>query len=125
MPKRIRITAGTVTAEAELFDTETARRIYEALPLEASANTWGDEIYFTIPVDCNREPDARTEVEVGDLGYWLAGSGFCIFYGRTPMSTGEKPVAASDVNVFGRIVGDPTVFRGTRSGTRVSIEKVE
>jgi hypothetical protein len=123
MPNTIRITAGSVSVEAELAENETARRIYEALPIEASANTWGDEVYFSIPVDCNREPDARSEVEVGELGYWLAGSGFCIFYGRTPMSTGDKPVAASEVNVFGRIVGDATVLRGTRSGTRVVIEK--
>jgi len=125
MANRIRITAGSVTAEAELLDNETARRIYEALPIEASGNTWGDEIYFTIPVDCEREPDARAEVQVGDLGYWLAGSGFCIFYGRTPMSTGDQPVAASEVNVFGRIVGDATVFRGARSGVRVLLEKAE
>jgi len=125
MANRIRVTAGSTAVEVELLDNETARRIYEALPIQASANTWGDEIYFTIPVDCPREADARTEVEVGDLGYWLAGSGFCIFYGRTPMSGGDKPVAASEVNVFGKIVGDATVLRGTRSGTRVSIEKVE
>ncbi|MGQ9729688.1 MAG: cyclophilin-like fold protein [Candidatus Zipacnadales bacterium] len=122
---RIRISAGDVVAEAELLENETARRIYEALPLRASALTWGDEIYFNIPVHCNAEPDARTEVEVGDLGYWLAGSGFCIFFGRTPMSTGDKPVAASNVNVFGRIVGDPIVFRSVRSGTEILIEKVE
>ena len=125
MADRIRITAGSVSAEAELLDNETSRRIYGALPIEASGSTWGDEIYFTIPVDCDREPDARAEVEVGDLGYWLAGSGFCIFYGRTPMSTGDKPVAASEVNVFGKIVGDATVFRGTRSGVRVLLEKAE
>jgi len=125
MADRIRITAGSVTVEAELLDNETARRIYGALPIDASANTWGDEIYFTIPVDCPREQDARAEVEVGELGYWLAGSGFCIFYGRTPMSTGNQPVAASEVKVFGRIVGDATLLRGTRSGTRVTIEKAE
>jgi len=125
MAQRIRITAGAASAEAELLDNETARRIYDALPIEASGNTWGDEIYFTIPVDCDREPDARAEVDVGDLGYWLAGSGFCIFYGRTPMSTGDQPVAASEVNVFGKIVGDASVFRGSRSGVRVLLEKAE
>jgi len=124
MANRIRITAGTVAVDAELRDSETARRIYDALPLDASASTWGDEIYFGIPVDCKREPDARAEVEVGDLGYWLAGSCCCIFYGRTPMSSGEQPVAASEVNVFGRIVGDATVLRGTRSGTKVVVEKL-
>jgi uncharacterized protein len=121
----IRITAGSVQATAELLDNETARRISAALPIDARASTWGDEIYFTIPVDCEREEDARTEVEVGDLGYWLAGSGFCIFFGRTPMSSGDKPVAASDVNVFGKVVGDPTVFRQVRSGERVLLEKGE
>ncbi len=125
MRAMIRITAGTVQTMAELRDTETAKRIHAALPIEARGATWGDEIYFGIPVDCDREEDARTEVEVGDLGYWLAGSGFCIFYGRTPMSAGENPVAASEVNVFGKIVGDPTVFRQVRSGERVLIEAVE
>lgn len=122
---KIRITAGSVEAEAELLDNQTARRIHDALPIEASANTWGDEIYFTIPVECDREEDARAEVEVGDLGYWLAGSGFCIFFGRTPMSSGDKPVAASEVNVFGKVVGDPTVLKSVRSGDKVLVEKVE
>jgi hypothetical protein len=125
MGAMIRITVGNVQATAELNDTETAKRIRAALPIEARGATWGDEIYFSIPVDCEREEGARTEVEVGDLGYWLAGSGFCIFFGRTPMSAGEKPVAASEVNVFGRIVGDPTVFREVRSGERVLIEAAE
>ena len=122
---KIRITAGSVEAEAELLDNQTARRIHDALPIEASANTWGDEIYFTIPVECDREEDARAEVEVGDLGYWLAGSGFCIFFGRTPMSSGDKPVAASEVNVFGKVVGDPTVLKSVLSGDKVLVEKVE
>jgi hypothetical protein len=125
MGATMRITAGPVQATAELRDNETARRIYEALPIEARASTWGDEIYFTILVDCEPEEDARTEVEVGDLGYWLAGSGFCIFFGRTPMSAGDKPVAASEVNVFGTVVGDPTVFRQVRSGERVLLEAAE
>jgi len=122
---RIKIAAGAVEAEAELLDNETAHRIYEALPIDASGSTWGDEIYFTIPVECDPEADARAEVEVGDLAYWLAGSGFCIFYGRTPMSTGDNPVAASEVNVFGKIIGDPSVFREVRSGEHVHIAKVE
>lgn len=125
MADRIRITAGGVEVEAELLENDTARRIYDALPIEASGSTWGDEIYFTIPVDCDGEEDARAEVEVGDLGYWLAGSGFCIFYGRTPMSTGDNPVAASEVNVFGKVLGDPTLLRQVRSGDPVRIEKIE
>ena len=120
MGQLIEITAGSVSVTAELNDSETARRIYAALPLNAKASTWGDEIYFSIPVDCPAE-DARQEVEVGDLGYWLAGSGFCIFFGRTPMSSGDEPVAASPVNVFGRVQGDATVLTAVQGGEAVTI----
>ena len=125
MSKRIKITAGSVSAEAELLENDTAQKIYDALPIDAAGATWGDEIYFTIPVNCGPEEDARSEVEVGDLGYWIHGSGFCIFFGRTPMSTGDNPVAASDVNVFGKLLGDPTIFRPVRSGERVHVERME
>jgi len=121
MGQLIKITAGSVSVTAELNDGETARLIYEALPLRAKASTWGDEIYFTIPVDCPAE-SPRQEVEVGDLGYWLAGSGFCIFFGRTPMSSGDKPVAASAVNVFGHVQGDATVLTAVQNGEPVTIE---
>jgi hypothetical protein len=121
--RRIAITAGEVSAQAELFDTATADAIWEALPLEASANTWGDEIYFSISVMAGEEPGARADVSVGDLGYWPPGHAFCIFYGRTPASTGDAPRAASPINLIGRVLGDATVFRGVRSGARVRIER--
>jgi hypothetical protein len=121
--RRIAITAGEVSAPAELFDTATADAIWEALPLEASANTWGDEIYFSISVMAGEEPGARADVSVGDLGYWPPGHAFCIFYGRTPASTGDAPRAASPINLIGRVLGDATVFRGVRSGARVRIER--
>ena len=123
--KKIVIKIGEIALEAELNDSRTAGLVWDALPVEANGQTWGDEIYFTIPVDCDPEPDARAEVEVGDLGYWLAGSGFCIFFGRTPMSSGDKPVAASEVNVFGKLIGDPTVFGSVRSGDKVVLQKAE
>ena len=119
--KTILITAGKVSLSAELSDTLTAQAIWEALPIEGSANTWGDEIYFDIPVNVPQEPDARAEVEVGELGYWPVGSALCIFYGPTPASTGDQPVAASPVNVFGRVTGDATEFRKVSRGTKVSL----
>jgi uncharacterized protein len=119
--RRITITAGEVTAPAELFDGPTVDAVWEALPLEAAGNTWGDEIYFAIPVTADEAPGARADVAVGDLGYWPPGNAFCIFYGRTPASTGEAPRAASPVNVIGRVLGDATVFRVVRSGVRVRI----
>ena len=74
---KITITAGNVSLTAELNDNSTARQIWDALPLEGRANTWGDEIYFDIPVAAPQEPDARADVEVGELGYWPVGHAFC------------------------------------------------
>jgi hypothetical protein len=122
---RILITAGGVSAEAELNEGPTAQAIVEALPITGRANTWGDEIYFRIPVDTTLEADARAEMEVGELAYWPAGNAFCIFFGPTPASQGDAPVAASPVNVVGRVVGDATVFRAVASGAEVRLEAVE
>ena len=87
---KIIISAGDVSLPAELDDKPTAQQIWEALPIEGRANVWGDEIYFGIPVKAEQEPDARDEVEVGELGYWPPGSAFCIFFGPTPASTDDK-----------------------------------
>ena len=79
---KINISVGKVSLAAELLDTPTATRIFDALPIEGSANMWGDEIYFDIPLSLEQEPDARADVAVGDLAYWPAGQAFCIFFGR-------------------------------------------
>ncbi|MDR7544814.1 MAG: cyclophilin-like fold protein [Armatimonadota bacterium] len=116
------IRAGSVEATAVLNTTKTADAIWNALPLEGRGNRWGDEIYFgiglTLPGEAGREV-----VEVGDLGYWPPGKALCIFFGPTPASEGEEPRAASPVNVFGRLDGDPTRFRQVRDGTRVTVER--
>jgi hypothetical protein len=121
--RAIRITVGTTTAEAELNETRTADAIWEALPLEATANIWGDEIYFGIPLALGTEQGQAT-VELGELGYWEPGSAFCIFYGRTPVSQGDEIRPYSPVTVFGRLRGDATVFKGTRDGERVRVERL-
>ena len=121
----IRISIGIVSVEAEMLDTPTAGKILEALPLESAANVWGDEIYFDIPLSLDPEPDARADVAVGDLAYWPAGAAFCIFFGPTPVSTGDQPRAYSPVNVFGRVIGDVKLFKGVLSGARVKVTKTE
>jgi hypothetical protein len=123
--KRITISAGSVTMEAELNDSATALKVWDALPIEGSASTWGDEIYFEIPVSARQAQDARADVAVGELGYWPVGSAFCIFFGPTPVSTGKDPRAYSPVNVLGRVLGDAVRFRGVRSGTTVRLERVD
>ena len=119
----ISITAGSVTARAELNESPTAKMIWQALPITRRAKTWGDEIYFEIPVRAERAPDARADVGVGELGYWPVGRAFCVFFGPTPVSVGDQPRAASPVNVVGRVLGDPTVFRKVPSGAAVTLSK--
>ena len=117
------ISAGDVSLPAELNDSPTARQVWETLPIEGTAKIWGDEVYFEIPVVAGQEPDARAEVEVGELGYWPVGRAFCIFFGPTPVSTDERPRAYSPVNVLGRVLGDATCFRAVREGTRVRLAR--
>jgi len=123
MAKQIKITAGEVEMTATLNDSATAAAIWDALPITASANTWGDEIYFSIPVKLDQE-NAQAVVEKGDLGYWPPGHAFCIFFGPTPNSRGDEIRPASPVNVFGSLDGEPTEFKKVRSGTEVVLEKV-
>ena len=124
MPRRIKIVAGDVEAFAQLNDTDLAQTIWEALPFEAAASTWGDEIYFEIPVKVGNEVPQET-VELGDLGYWPPGSAMCIFFGPTPMSQGDEIRPASPVTVWGKLEGDPTVFKAVPSATAVKTMKAE
>jgi hypothetical protein len=111
--------------EAELNDSATARMIWDALPIAGQAKTWGDEIYFGIPVQAEQAPDARADVDVGELGYWPVGEAFCIFFGPTPASVGDKPRAASPVNIVGRVIGDATRFGRVSPGVTVVLERDE
>jgi hypothetical protein len=122
---RITITAGTVSLLAELDDSPTAQQIWQALPLEGWANTWGDEIYFEIPVKAAQAPDARQEMAVGELGYWPVGHAFCVFFGPTPASADERPRAYSPVNFLGRVIGDATRFRAVKDGTQVKLARAD
>lgn len=122
--KKITITAEGLKVDASLNDSKTGQKIWDALPIEGSVNTWGDEIYFSIPVDVGLE-NAKVVVSEGDLGYWPPGNAFCIFFGTTPVSRGNEIRAASPVNIFGKIIGDPKVFKKVSSGAKIIIEKSE
>jgi hypothetical protein len=119
--QKIRITAGTIEVHAKLNDTKTAQAILEALPLKEKVNTWGDEIYFPIPLKLEIE-DGKEVVEPGDLGYWPEGHCFCIFFGPTPASHGKEIRAASPVTIFGKIIGDPKVLKQVTPDTEISVE---
>ena len=123
--RAIRITAGAVTMEAVLNGSATATRIWEALPIDAVGRTWGDEIYFEIPIKAALDKDAQAVVELGALGYWPPGSAFCIFFGPTPASRNSDEIRPySPVNVVGQVRGDSRAFKAVRSGTTIRLEAV-
>jgi len=124
MGKKIRILASELKVEAELNESKTAHLIWEALPIEAKVNLWGREIYFAIPVKTGLETGSREVVSVGELGYWPTGHAFCIFFGPTPASQGEEIRAASRVNIIGKVLSDPKVFRKVKEGSKITLEKV-
>ena len=123
MPTNIVITAGSIQLEAELNDTFTAKAISNILPITAAANTWGDEIYFSMPITLELE-NGQEVVDLGELGYWPPGGAFCIFYGLTPASQGDEIRPASAVTIIGKVQGDVTALKQT-SVEQVVIEAAE
>jgi len=109
--------------DAELNDTGTAAAVWDALPIHENGSTWGNEIYFRIPVDADLEAGQEV-VELGDLGYWPPGQAFCLFFGPTPASQGDEIRPASEVTVIGKITGDTEALKGVSSGITVLIEAV-
>ncbi len=121
--KRIKISIGGITVEAELKPTRTANGIYDALPIEAALNQWGEEFYCNIPGVKDHRETATTNVKVGDVAFWGLGGMLAVFFGRTPMSIGEDPVPADRVNVVGRLLDDPLVLRQAAGATIMKVEK--
>ena len=119
---KIQITVGNLSMEAELTDSLTAKKVAEPLPITTPFNTWGDEIYFSIPVEAQLDDTAREVVRLGDLGYWPTGSAFCIFFGQTPMSEPGKIVPASAVNIIGKVIGDAAKFKEVMGEREVTLE---
>ncbi len=121
MPREITIRTETVTLRGTLNDTPTAQAVAAALPIHAQAQTWGEEVYFPIPVEMPLEADAKTVVAVGDIGYWPRGAALCLFFGPTPLSRGGEIVPASAVNLIGRIEGDATLLKSVKDGDEITV----
>ena len=126
LAKRIQIitpATGKVAAELIEKNPKTEEAIWNALPIEGKANRWGDEIYFSIPVNVGLE-EGQEVVSVGDVAYWPPGKAFCIFFGPTPASRGNEARAYSPVNVFAKIVGDASVFKKVKNGEEIRVEEM-
>jgi hypothetical protein len=122
MKRKIKVIVGKLELEAWLNDTKTAAKVFEALPITSTVNTWGDEIYFTIPVTAGAE-DAKELVSLGDIAYWPPGKAMCIFFGKTPISRGDEIRPASPVNIIGKIEGDLKTLRKVKDGEEITIRR--
>jgi uncharacterized protein len=118
---RIRFEFATVTIEAELLDTPTANAILAALPITCRALTWGEEVYFDVPVEVAREQAARAIVTPGEIAYWPDGPAIAIGFGRTPISRGDETRLASPCNVFARALDDVKTLAAVKAGTKVKV----
>ncbi len=124
MSMSIEVQVGELILRGELSDTACAQAIAESLPLDTSFNTWGEEFYFEISVSAELDGTATSDVEVGTIGYWPPGRALAIFFGRTPMSTSDKPVPASDVNLVGTLENADDLV-GFMSESRILIRRIE
>ena len=118
---RIRFDFGALTLDAELLDTPTAQAITAALPISSSVLTWGEEIYFDVPVTVAREPDARAVIVPGEIAYWPQGQAIAIGFGRTPISKGNETRLASPCNVFANALGSVKVLGKVKTGGKVAV----
>jgi hypothetical protein len=120
---RLKITAGDVVIRVDPRDTPTARTLLDAIPFNATASTWGEEVYFRTPVACEREPEARDVVEPGEIAFWPDGDAIAICFGPTPIARAGESRLASASNVWGDALDDVAALRDVRSGTRVTVER--
>ena len=118
---RIRFDFGSLTLDAELLDTPTAKAIAAALPLSSSALRWGEEVYFDVPVRVKREPEARAVVTPGEIAYWPEGPAIAIGFGRTPISQGDECRLASPCNIFAKALGDVKQLGNVKAGTTIKV----
>ncbi len=122
--RKLKMTIGDVTIQAELFDTPTADAIWAALPFDSRALTWGKEVYFSTPVHVELEPDAKAVVEAGELAFWVEGDSVAIGFGPTPVSRGNEIRLANPTNIWGRATDDVKQLSHIRAGARIRVQAV-
>ena len=123
--RKLQMTIANVVIRAELFETPTADAIYGSLPFSATANTWGDEVYFSVPASVSKEEDARAVVEAGELAFWVEGSSIAIGYGPTPISHGDEIRLAAPTNIWGRALDDVCLLSSINNGDAIEVHAID
>jgi hypothetical protein len=123
--RKLQMTIANVVIRAELFETPTADAIYRSLPFSAKANTWGDEVYFSVPASVSKEEDARAVVEAGELAFWVEGSSIAIGYGPTPISHGDEIRLAAPTNIWGRALDDVRLLASVNNGDAIEVHAID
>lgn len=121
--RSVNIRIGSVALAIELFDTATAEAVYQQLPFESTAHTWGEEVYFDTPVAVEKEPNAKDIVDLGEIAFWVEGGCIAIGFGKTPISKGNEIRLAAKTNIWGRALDDVKRLGVVKDGDPVSVEK--
>ena len=125
MPYRISFKfSGGIRSEGVLDDSEASKRVANLGPFTSRVNLWGDEIYFELPADLGIKGERR-EVEVGTIAYWPDGNSLCIFFGPTPMSRDDQPVAYTAVKPLGKITAGLELLKRVSEGEKVEVNVVK
>ena len=120
---KLRISIEEISLEVELADTPNVKALLAKVPFESKAQTWGEEVYFSTPVSAALEPGAKQVVEPGTVCFWTEGDSIALPFGRTPISTDQRPKLANPCNVLGKILGNPKLLSTVRSGDKIKVAK--
>jgi len=123
--RKIKLTIGPVNIEAELLATPTSQAIWNVLPFDSTASTWGDEVYFSTPVSVRREADARDVVQPGELAFWVEGDSIAIGFGPTPISRSDEIRLAARTNIWGRVLGDVKQLKAVKAGAPIKVVRAQ
>ncbi len=123
--QKLSIKIGDLEFFAELSNDNkgTVETVLANLPIRGKARRWGEEIYFFVPFGVALE-HGKEECGPGEIGFWPEGPAIAIFFGKTPVSTSDKPRAYSPCNFFAKLVEplDKAALNSVADGAEILID---
>ena len=123
MANKIEVIIKNHNFKVKLNNSKTSQKILSILPVTSYLSTWGNEIYFSIPMEVELENGVET-LDIGTVAFWPPGNALCIFFGKTPASIGEKPQAASPVTIVGSVEDKKSLLdlKKVKSGEKIEVK---